>query len=165
MNDRIAAVNPDTLLTEGEAEVADCGADLCDIMGDYFDPQPDEITYDETAVEKQKALIDKLHDRGAGVLISTHIKKFISVDDILKIALSHQSRGADISKTVVGADNMEQQLENLKAVNSLKERLEIPFLLLSVGECSILRRIGGELGCCMYLCVYEQDAFSTPQQP
>ena len=155
----------DEELTEGILEAADCGADLCDIMGDYFDPQPDEITYDETAVEKQKALIDKLHDRGAGVLISTHIKKFISVDDILKIALSHQSRGADISKIVVGADNMEQQLENLKAVNSLKERLEIPFLLLSVGECSILRRIGGELGCCMYLCVYEQDAFSTPQQP
>ena len=103
----------DEELAEGILEAADCGADLCDIMGDYFDPQPDEITYDETAVEKQKALIDKLHDRGAGVLISTHIKKFISVDDILKIALSHQSRCADISKIVVGADNMEQQLENL----------------------------------------------------
>ena len=43
----------DEELAEGILEAADCGADLCDIMGDYFDPQPDEITYDETAVEKE----------------------------------------------------------------------------------------------------------------
>ena len=47
----------------------------------------------------------------------------------------------------------------------LKEKLDIPFLFLSGGECKILRRIGGELGCCMYLCVYEHDALATLQQP
>ena len=155
----------DEELAAGILEAADCGADLCDMMGDYFDSQPGEITYDETAVIRQKELIEELHNKGARVLMSSHVLKFIPTEEILKIASEHQRRGADISKIVVGAENMEQQLENLKAINKLRERLEIPFLFLSVGECSILRRIGGELGSCMYLCVYEQDAFSTPQQP
>lgn len=146
-------------------ELADCGADLCDMMGDYFDRQPDEITYNETAVAKQKNLIDKLHKRGARVLISSHIMKFTPADEVLKIALAHQSRGADISKIVVGAENTVQQLENLKMINMLKEKLDVPFLFLSGGECKILRRIGGELGCCMYLCVYEYDNFASPLQP
>ncbi len=155
----------DEQLAEELLELADCGADLCDMMGDYFDRQPDEITYNETAVAKQKNLIDKLHKRGARVLISSHIMKFTPADEVLKIALAHQSRGADISKIVVGAENTEQQLENLKMINMLKEKLDVPFLFLSGGECKILRRIGGELGCCMYLCVYEYDNFASPLQP
>lgn len=155
----------DEQLADELLELADCGADLCDMMGDYFDKQPGEMTYNETAVAKQKDLIGKLHERGAKVLMSSHIKKFTSAEKVLEIALSHQNRGADISKIVVGAENAEQQIENLKIINLLKEKLNIPFLFLSDGECKILRRIGGELGCCMYLCVYEYDDFATPQQP
>ena len=155
----------DEQLAEELLELADCGADLCDMMGDYFDRQLGEMTYNETAVAKQKDLIDKLHKRGAKVLMSTHIHKFTPADEVLKIALAHQSRGADISKIVVGAENTEQQLENLKMINMLKEKLDVPFLFLSGGECKILRRIGGEFGCCMYLCVYEYDKFATPLQP
>ena len=143
----------DEQLAEELLELADNGADLCDMMGDYFDKQPGEMTYDETAVKKQKALIEDLHKKGAKVLMSSHILKFTPADKVLKIALEHQSRGADISKIVVGAENREEELENLKIIDMLKRELSIPFLLLSSGECRILRRIGGELGCCMYLCV------------
>ena len=155
----------DEQLAEELLELADNGADLCDMMGDYFDKQPGEMTYDETAVKKQKALIEDLHKKGAKVLMSSHILKFTPADKVLKIALEHQSRGADISKIVVGAENREEELENLKIIDMLKRELSIPFLLLSSGECRILRRIGGELGCCMYLCVYEYDELATPQQP
>lgn len=155
----------DEQLGEELLEIADCGADLCDMMGDYFDKQPGEMTYDKTAVEKQKYLIDGLHKRGAKVLISTHIMKFTPAEEVLKIALAHRERGADISKIVVGADTKEQEIENLRIINMLKEKLEIPFLFLSGGECRIMRRIGGEMGCCMYLCVYEHDALATPAQP
>ena len=155
----------DEQLAEELLELADNGADLCDMMGDYFDKQPGEMTYDETAVKKQKALIEDLHKKGAKVLMSSHILKFTPADKVLKIALEHQSRGADISKIVVGAENREEELENLKIINMLKEKLDIQFLFLSSGECRILRRIGGELGCCMYLCVYEYDSFATPVQP
>ena len=155
----------DDELAEELLEIADCGADLCDIMGDYFDRQPDEVAVNKTAIEKQEELIKKLHDKGAKVLMSSHVLKFTPAERVLEIALEHQKRGADICKIVTGADTMEQQLENLKIINMLKENLKIPFLFLCGGECGILRRIGGEIGCCMYLCVHEYDALATPQQP
>ena len=155
----------DDMLAAELVELADCGADLCDVMGDYFDRQPDELAVDKTAIEKQKELIGKIHDKGAKVLMSSHVLKYTPAERVLRIALEHQERGADICKIVTGADTMEQQLENLKIINMLKENLKIPFLFLCGGECRILRRIGGEIGCCMYLCVYEYDKLATPQQP
>lgn len=155
----------DVRLSEELLEAAECGGELFDVMGDYFDPQPGEITYNEDAIEKQKELIKKLHSKGVKVLMSSHVLKFISADEVLKIALAQQARGADICKIVTGAETMEQQIENLKIVNMLKEKLDIPFLFLSGGECKLLRRIGGEIGCCMYLCVYEYDEMATVQQP
>lgn len=155
----------DEILAAELIKLAECGADLCDVMGDFFDRQPDEVTVDKAAIERQKELIRKIHDKGAKVLMSSHVLKYIPAERVLEIALQHQSRGADICKIVTGANTMEQQLENLKIINMLKESLKIPFLFLCGGECRILRRIGGELGCCMYLCVYEYDALATPQQP
>ncbi len=155
----------DEELSEELIELAECGADLCDVMGDYFDRQPDEVAVDAAAIERQKKLIKNIHDRGAKVLMSSHVFKFTPAERVLEIALEHQKRGADICKIVTGAETMEQQLENLKIINMLKEKLEIPFLFLCVGECRILRRIGGELGSCMYLCVHEYDALATPAQP
>ena len=155
----------DDELADELVELAECGADLCDVMGDYFDRQPDEVAVDKTAIEKQKELIRKIHDKGAKVLMSSHVYKYIPAERVLEIALEHQSRGADICKIVTGADTMEEQLENLKIINMLKENLKIPFLFLCCGECGILRRIGGEIGCCMYLCVHEYDALATAAQP
>lgn len=155
----------DRELAEELQFIAECGAQLCDVMGDYFDPQPDELAIEKNAIKQQMQLIDNLHEKGAKVLMSSHILKYTPAERVLEIALEHQKRGADISKIVTGADTMEQQLENLKIINMLKENLDIPFLYLCGGECGLLRRIGGELGCCMYLCVYEHDNFATPQQP
>ncbi len=157
---------------KSDEEIADvlkkyalCGATLCDVMGDMYDKQPGEFTEDKDAVKKQVELIDDLHSLGAEVIMSSHIRKFISAEEVLKIALAHQERGADICKIVTGAETMAEQIENLRIVNILKEKLEIPFLYLSGGKCNILRRIGGSLGCCMYLGVAEQDEFSAPEQP
>ena len=134
-------------------------------MGDYFDRHPDEVAVDEAAIKKQMELIDKLHEKGAEALMSSHVYKYTPAERVLEIALEHQRRGADICKIVTGADTMEQQIENLRIINLLKEKLDIPFLFLCGGECRILRRIGGEIGCCMYLTVYEYDEFATPVQP
>lgn len=146
-------------------ELAECGADLCDVMGDYFDRQPDEVAVDKNAINKQIRLINRIHEKGAKVLMSSHVMKYTPAERVLEIALEHKRRGADISKIVTGADTMEQQLENLKIINMLKEKLGIPFLFLCNNQCKLLRRIGGEIGSCMYLCVYEHDSFSTLTQP
>ena len=155
----------DETLAQELLELADCGATLCDVIGDLFDKQPDEVATSPDAINKQKDLIEKLHAKGSQVLISSHIQKYTPAERVLEIALEHQNRGADISKIVTWAETMEQQLENLKIINMLKENINIPFLFLAGGECGILRKIGGELGCCMYLTVYEYDELATMSQP
>ncbi len=146
-------------------EFAECGADLCDVMGDYYDRQPDEVAVDAEAIKKQTELIDALHAKGAKVLMSSHVYKFTPAERVMEIALEHKKRGADIAKIVTGAETVEEQIENLRIINMLKENLGIPFLFLCGGECGILRRIGGELGSCMYLGVHEYDSFATETQP
>lgn len=155
----------DEELAEGILQLADAGATLCDVMGDMFCKDPDELTMDETAVSKQMELIRQLHAKGAEVLMSSHTYAFRSAERVLEIALEQQRRGADIVKIVTGADSMEQQLENLRITNLLKQELKVPFLFLSVGECSLHRRMGPMLGSCMWLCVQEHDELSTPAQP
>jgi 3-dehydroquinate dehydratase len=158
----------DETLAQELLELAECGATICDMMGDYFDPTETplrEFTENPTAVKRQMELVDALHERGAEVIMSSHVCRFISAEDVLRIARAHEARGADVCKIVVGADTMEEQIENMRIATLLKKELKIPFLFLSGGECRLLRRIGGELGCCMYLCVHEYDDFATPMQP
>lgn len=138
---------------------------LCDVMGDLYCPHPEELTEDPVAIEKQMKLIDQIHEMGSEVLMSSHILKFTPAERVLEVALEQKRRGADIIKIVTGADSMEQQIENLRITNLLKEELGAPFLFLSGGECSIHRRLGMKLGCCMALCVYEHDDLSTDTQP
>lgn len=159
-----AGKSDDTLAAE-LLELAECGATLCDVMGDYFNPCEGELTMDEKAVKEQMKLIDELHARGAEVLMSSHVFKFTPAERVLKIALEHQKRGADICKIVTGAKNMEEQIENMRIINLLKENLEIPFLFLAGEECRIMRHIGGALGNCMTLCVHEYDELATRTQP
>lgn len=146
-------------------ELADCGATLCDVMGDMFCRHPEEITDSPEAIDKQIEYIKALHEKGAEVLMSSHVLKYKSGEEVLNIALEQKRRGADIIKIVTSADTMEQQLENLKTTDLLKRELGAPFLFLSGGECTLHRRLGMKLGCCMALCVYEHYAESTPTQP
>lgn len=155
----------DEELVDGLMTLADCGATLVDVMGDLYDPQPDEVARDSVAIQKQMELIEKLHGKGVEVLMSSHVLKYTAAERVLEIALEQKKRGADIAKIVTRADNMEQQIENLRITNLLKKELGIPFLFLSAGESSIHRRLGMKLGCCMHLCVYEHDVRSTVTQP
>ena len=148
----------DEELMQGLLDALEYGATLVDIMGDTFDPSPEELTMDETAIKKQMAFIDEVHKRGGEVLMSSHIKQFRSAERVLEVALAQQSRGADIVKIVTGAETEEEQLKNLEICNLLKKELKVPFLFLSGGKYSYLHRtIGPALGVCMWLCFREYD--------
>ncbi len=146
-------------------EMAGYGATLCDVPADFYDPQPLQFTEDPEAVRKQKELIDRIHQKGAEVLMSDHICQFTDYERVLHIAKAMKERGADICKIVVRAENMDEQIENLRIIHKLREEIDIPLLFLCGGKCRLVRNLGGELGCCMYLCVEEYDNFSTPAQP
>ena len=136
----------DEELSDGLLTIAKSGATLVDVMGDMFCKHPDELTDDKDAIQKQMSLIDEIHEIGAQVLMSSHILKFTPAERVLEVALEQKRRGADIIKIVTGADNMEQQIENLRITDLLKRELGAPYLFLSGGECSILRRLGIKLG-------------------
>lgn len=155
----------DKELAQGLITLAQSGATLCDVMGDLFSRHPEELTEDEGAIGQQRRLIDTLHEHGAQVLMSSHILKFTPAERVLEVAFEQKRRGADIIKIVTGASDMQQQIENLRITDLLKRELGAPFLFLSGGECSLHRRLGMKLGCCMCLCVYEHDSLSTPAQP
>ena len=155
----------DEELAEGQLLLAKSGATLVDVMGDLFCECPGEMTENPEAIEKQMKHIDELHKIGAEVIMSSHIRTFTPAERILEIAREQKRRGADIIKIVAGAETMEQQIENLRITDLLKRELDAPFLFLSCGVCSLHRRLGINLGCCMALCVYEHDESSFFMQP
>ena len=113
----------DEELAEGLLTLADCGATLCDVQGDLFAPHPLQMTEDATAIEKQIALIEKLHAKGAEVLMSAHTNCYLPGEKVLELAMEQKRRGADIIKIVTDAADMQQQFENLKTVDLLKREL------------------------------------------
>ena len=144
----------------------ECGAAVCDVMGDLFHPEADQLTFDKAAVQKQTALIREIHERGGEVLMSTHLSRFFQKEELIAYAKAQQSRGADLCKLVNRADTQAQLLENLQTAAALQEQLSIPYLLLANGAYSRLLRLAGvNLGVCMYLCLQRFTALDFPEQP
>ena len=146
---------------------AEAGADLCDIMGDTFDHQPFELTFNEEAIAKQKEYIDRIHAMGKQVLISTHTHTHLRDDEVLRYAHAQKARGADVVKIVNLASGREQLQESVNTVFRLEKELDAtPFLFLTNGEgCSILRQTGPLFGVCMYLCAPVHKHGFTRTQP
>ena len=127
---------------------------LFDIRGDLFDQNTDEITYNEKAVEKQIELAKEVHRLGGEVLISSHPLRFLPYEEVLKIAKSHQERGADIVKIVTLAESEREVDENIKTTLRLKEDLEKQFLFLCGGShCRKHRLLGPVLSNSLFLSV------------
>lgn len=142
------------------------GATLLDIPGDLFARNKHQITTDKTAVKSQRELIETIHKNGGEVLISTHDFRELSGEEIFNIAKLQAEHGADVIKIVVKSQNIEKLPEYIKVIQRVNKEIGKPFLFLDTGACStVLRRIGGFLGSCMYLCVESHGELDTPAQP
>lgn len=154
----------DEELTEELYVAVECGAKLIDVRCDLFDRNSDEYTFNETAIARQKEVIEKLHSMGAQVLMSTHIFHYITGEEVLKIALSQQERGVDIVKIVTMANSEEELMDNLKTTVTLKEKLSVPSLFLCNGtHCKKHRILGPVLGSDMFLAV--ENSRTEDNQP
>lgn len=107
---------------------------LFDIRGDLFDESPDEITYNEKAIEKQIALAKEVHRMGGEVLMSSHPLRFLPYEEVLKIAKAQQERGADIVKIVTLAESKDELIANFETSMRLNKDLEKQFLFLCGGS-------------------------------
>ncbi|MBR2466059.1 MAG: type I 3-dehydroquinate dehydratase [Clostridia bacterium] len=142
------------------------GATLADIMADMFSPAKYEFTYDEEAIEKQKALAKKIHDLGGEVLFSSHVHAFLPEEKIVEIAKGQEERGADVVKIVTFATTEEELIEDIGICSRLKNHISKDYLFLANGAyCRLLRQITGRLGSCMYLCTRDYALVGSNEQP
>lgn len=158
-------------LAEELLKALGCGATLGDVPGSWFDPDSAmgkelELTTKPDAVDKQKRVIERIHEMGKEALMSSHILKFTPAETVLEVAHEQVKRGADVVKIVAAGNSDEEQVENLRITALLKKELDVPFLFLSGGTHSkIHRMIGPQLGCVTYLAVREHDGCAVPTQP
>lgn len=73
---------------------AEAGASIIDVMGDLYDPSPMELTRNPAAVDKQKRLIDRIHGKGADVVISSHMQCPRTAEQVLEHLSEAAKRGA-----------------------------------------------------------------------
>ncbi len=154
------------VLADELIKMAALGAELIDIPGDFYCEAADQITYDQAAIGKQKALIEKIHSLGKRALISSHTYRFMDFNSVLTILDEQKNRGADICKIVTAAENEAQLKTNIETSARLLKDFNREVLFLCVGEsCALHRRLGPIISGGMFLCVAEHDELSTPAQP
>jgi len=115
---------------------AEAGASMIDVMGDLYDPSPKEITYNQNAIDNQKRLIDKIHSKGADVVISSHTGCFLTTEEVIKHMLELGSRGPEVVKIVTAINTEEELAEALHTTIALNSELKTPFIHLCNGKYS-----------------------------
>ncbi len=140
------------------------GARLIDIPGDMYHSSDMELTLDRTAIDRQRALIEKIHKAGGEVLMSSHVLRFIPKETVLTIAKTHIERGADITKIVTNADTDGELDENFEALHMLKKGVGKNVLFLCNGKkCKKHRILGPLFGSSLFLCT--ENALDGENQP
>lgn len=155
----------DEQLIESQLLALKAGANILDIVADIYDPSKDEITYNQDAINKQKELIQKVHDLNGKVMLSSHTFRFLNSDETLKHLKELEQRGADMVKIAVTASNQEELNEVIRTTTILKEKMSIPFFHCCMGQYGKLHRVySGLLGSSIVLCVQNYNSNSNPKE-
>lgn len=104
------------------------------------DSAPREITTEPRAVERQMRLIEEAHRRGGEVMASSHALTRLSPQATLDIGQLAVARGADAVKIVRFCADDDDVVESLAATVLLKQRLNVPFVVMAHGEYGKLTR-------------------------
>ena len=146
---------------------AKCGAEVIDVMGDLYNPSQFELTRDPEAIKKQKALISRIHELGAKVIMSSHMTSTErSAEDVLEHLQEQSSRGADILKIVVGINSEKALLEGMRTLLLLHKELDKPFVFLGSGPYGrFIRYVGPRLGAAIEFAVHDYPAGQSYNQP
>jgi len=126
---------------------------------------PKEVVTDERIIEKQCALIEKVHAMGAEVLLSCHPGIPMTCGQVVDLARFLEQRGPDMIKIVTVAKTQADLPEVIKTMLVLKEELRTPVSYHASGAAGKLSRIlnpvlGGQIA----FCVDRFDEASTMEQ-
>ena len=106
---------------------------LSECARSFTERQPAEVSMDEKVIERQKALIGKIHAFGGEVLMSAHVGTMLSARQAYDLAEEMERRGADIAKIIVHANSLDDVAELYRSIRLLKRNLKIPFLYQTSG--------------------------------
>lgn len=146
---------------------AKSGAEVIDVMGDLYSPAQYELTRDPGAIAKQRKLIDRIHDLGAKVIMSSHLFHIErSAEEVLEHLAAQADRGADIVKIVVGMDTEKAMLEGVRTLLLLHRELDKPFVFLGDGKYGrLIRYLGPQLGNAIEFAVHDYEKNQGYSQP
>lgn len=142
------------------------GASACDLMGDLFDPSPMEITCNQTAIDRQRKLIDQIHGMGAEVIMSSHTWVHMTTEQVVEHLKRLEARGADMVKVAASVNNEQELLEAFQTTVTLKKELKVPFIHICMGQYGKLHRfVGPMLGSSLIFCVQSYTPKGHKEQP
>lgn len=126
---------------------------------------PKEVVTDPAIIEKQCALIDEVHRRGAEVLLSCHPGIPMTTQQVVDLALFLEQRNPDIIKIVTKANTQEDLEESIRTMLALKQAVKTPVSYHANGKAGMLSRIvnpilGGQIA----FCVDRYSATATMEQ-
>ena len=107
----------------------------------FIKGNPREIVVDEAIIEKQIALIEKIHKMGAEVLLSVHPSIPMNTEQVLELALFLEKRNPDLIKIVTLCTNEDELVESFKTMITLKRKVKTRTHFHCCGEAGKLSRI------------------------
>ena len=126
---------------------------------------PKEIVTDEIIISKQCEFIEKIHSKGAEVLLSCHPGIVMNCQQVVDLALYLEKRNPDIIKIVTIAENEEDLAESFKTMVMLKKEVKTPVSYHAGGKAGSLSRIINPLlGGQIIFCVDRFSESSTIEQ-
>ena len=162
---------PETVFSDEECAeymltAAEEGATLIDVIGDLFDRSPEwELTFQEEAVERQKALIRTIHGLGREVLVSSHTHKPLTVEENLTVAKAQAERGADVVKIVDKYEEENGLAIAVESIQRIRRETGKEVLFLSGGSAVPIREFGPMIGAHSFLTVPWYGPFDPKAQP
>ncbi len=159
-----------------------CGAAGIDMQGYTFDIKskdgffgndtysftkgnPKEIVTDDITISKQCELIEKVHSRGAEVLLSCHPEIPMNSTQVVELSMFLEKRNPDIIKIVTIAENEDDLLESFKTMRMLKKEVKTAVSYHAAGAAGSLSRvINPILGGHIVFCVDGYKESSTMEQ-
>lgn len=166
MNYRYKNNKTDDELIEEQLMAVKSGASMIDMMGDMYDPSLYQLTMDKRAVLKQQRTIERVHELGGEVLISSHTWAYMTSEELLKHTKALEARGADFIKIAMKVTSREEAADAMKSTVIVSQELKVPFLHICMGQYGKLHRaIGPMLGSCFALCVQQYTEAGLKDKP
>jgi len=146
-------------------DAADAGAAMIDVMGDLYDQSPMDITHSPVAIAKQVQLIDRIHAKGAQVVISSHLDCPRNTAQVSEHLRALAERGSDVVKIVTTVNSEDELAEAMRTTMALKRTLGMPFIHLCSGRFSTPHRfLCQSLGTAISFAVHRYEPrYSMPQ--